>query len=64
VDNHKNLYVEPGDTVVLSSRIIPGNEKAIYRMINHFARRRCEELEAAKARGARAGCRAGASRAT
>ena len=42
VDNHKNLYVEPGDTVVLSSRIIPGNEKAIYRMINHFARRRCE----------------------
>jgi hypothetical protein len=29
------------------------------RMIAEFARRRCEELEAAKARGARAGCRAG-----
>jgi ribonuclease J len=39
VDNHKHLSVEPGDTVVLSSRIIPGNEKAIYRMINHLSRR-------------------------
>ncbi len=39
VDNHKNLSVEPGDTVVLSSRIIPGNEKAIGRMMNHLARR-------------------------
>ena len=39
VDNHKNLSVEHGDTVVLSSRIIPGNEKAIYRMINHLSRR-------------------------
>ena len=28
-----------GDTVVLSARIIPGNEKGIYRMINHFAKR-------------------------
>lgn len=39
VDNHKNLSVAHGDTVVLSSRIIPGNEKGIYRMINHFAKR-------------------------
>ena len=39
VDNHKNLSVETGDTVVLSSRIIPGNEKAIGRMMNHMARR-------------------------
>jgi ribonuclease J len=39
VDNHKHLSVESGDTVALSSRIIPGNEKAIYRMINHLARR-------------------------
>src|SRR5271157_4590339 len=39
VDNHKNISVEKDDTVVLSARIIPGNEKAIYRMINHFARR-------------------------
>ncbi len=39
VDNHKHLYLQPGDKVVLSSRIIPGNEKAIYRMMNHIARR-------------------------
>ncbi|HEV2202219.1 MAG TPA: ribonuclease J [Bryobacteraceae bacterium] len=39
VDNHKSLSVEPGDTVALSSRIIPGNEKAIYRMINHLSKR-------------------------
>src|SRR5690349_8416771 len=39
VDNHKNLYLERGDTVALSARIIPGNEKGIYRMINHIARR-------------------------
>ncbi len=39
VDNHKSLKIERGDAVVLSARIIPGNEKAIYRMINHVARR-------------------------
>jgi ribonuclease J len=39
VDNHKHVSVEAGDTVVLSSRIIPGNEKAIFRMIDHMARR-------------------------
>jgi ribonuclease J len=39
MDNHKSLSIEPGDTVALSARIIPGNEKAIYRMINHVSRR-------------------------
>ncbi|HUN88722.1 MAG TPA: ribonuclease J, partial [Terriglobales bacterium] len=39
VDNHKHAKIEKGDTVVLSSRIIPGNEKAIYRMIDHLFRR-------------------------
>src|SRR5437764_39474 len=39
VENHKHARIEPGDTVVLSSRIIPGNEKAIYRMIDHLFRR-------------------------
>src|SRR5205807_4463115 len=35
---------ERGDTVVLSSRIIPGNEKAIYRMIDHLFRREANVL--------------------
>jgi ribonuclease J len=44
VDNHKHISVERGDTVVLSSRIIPGNEKAIFRMIDHMARRGADVL--------------------
>jgi ribonuclease J len=39
VNNHKFARIEAGDTVVLSSRIIPGNEKSIYRMIDHLERR-------------------------
>jgi ribonuclease J len=39
VDNHKHAKIEKGDTVMLSSRIIPGNEKTIYRMIDHLFRR-------------------------
>lgn len=42
VDNHRNLSVKPGDTVVLSARVIPGNEKPIGRVLNHFARRGAE----------------------
>jgi ribonuclease J len=39
VDNHKHAHIEPGDTVVLSSRIIPGNESGIFRVIDHLSRR-------------------------
>ena len=39
VDNHEHAKIEKGDTVMLSSRIIPGNEKAIYRMVDHLFRR-------------------------
>jgi ribonuclease J len=39
VDNHKFAKINSGDTVLLSSRVIPGNEKAIYRVIDHLERR-------------------------
>jgi ribonuclease J len=40
VDSHRALSLEENDTVILSSRIIPGNEKQIYRMLDHMFRRR------------------------
>jgi ribonuclease J len=39
VDRHKDLELAGGDTVVLSSRMIPGNERAISRMMDHLYRR-------------------------
>ena len=35
----KTIEVEEGDLVILSARIIPGNEKPISNLINHFYRR-------------------------
>jgi ribonuclease J len=40
VDNHRLLTLDERDTVILSSRIIPGNEKAIFRMLDHMFRKR------------------------
>src|SRR5471030_619333 len=39
IDDHRHVKIGPDDTVVLSARSIPGNEKAIGRVINHLARR-------------------------
>jgi ribonuclease J len=39
VDNHKHAKIDAGDTVLMSSRVIPGNEKSIYRVIDHLERR-------------------------
>jgi len=39
VDDHRYVKLSPDDTVVLSARKIPGNEKAIGRVMNHLARR-------------------------
>ena len=39
VDNHRHAKIDAGDTVILSSRIIPGNEKSIFRVIDHLYRR-------------------------
>jgi len=42
MDDHKQLRIEEGDTVILSSKFIPGNEKAISDLINHLYRRGAE----------------------
>jgi ribonuclease J len=39
---HKWVHIEPGDTVVLSSSLIPGNEAAVYRTMNDLARQGAE----------------------
>jgi ribonuclease J len=39
IDDHRFVKVGPDDTVVLSARAIPGNEKAIARTMSHVARR-------------------------
>ena len=44
VNNHKFAKIDAGDTVVLSSRVIPGNEKSIYRMIDHLERREAKVI--------------------
>jgi ribonuclease J len=36
---HKQVMLTPGDVVVLSSRVIPGNERAISSLVNHLYRR-------------------------
>jgi ribonuclease J len=40
VDTHRLLTLNERDTVILSARIIPGNEKAIFRMLDHMFRKR------------------------
>jgi len=42
VGKHRHALIEEGDTVILSSRQIPGNEKAIFRMIDHLYKRGAE----------------------
>ena len=39
IDDHRFVKLAPSDRVVISARAIPGNEKAIGRVMNHIARR-------------------------
>jgi ribonuclease J len=48
--DHRWVRIEPGDTVVLSSSLIPGNEAAVYRTINDLARLGAEVYHKGNAR--------------
>jgi ribonuclease J len=39
IDDHRHIKIGDDDTVVFSARVIPGNEKAVGRVMNHLARR-------------------------
>ena len=39
IDDHRFVKLHPDDAVVISARVIPGNEKAIARTMSHIARR-------------------------
>jgi ribonuclease J len=36
---HKDLTVKEGDSVIISARVIPGNEGRVSRLVNHFCKR-------------------------
>ena len=45
IDDHRHVKLDADDTVVFSARKIPGNEKAIGRVMNHIARRGAEIID-------------------
>ena len=42
VDENKYFKIELKDTVIISARMIPGNEKSVLRMVNHLYKRGAE----------------------
>jgi len=50
VGEHKEVAVAPGDTVVISARAIPGNERSVSRLISNLYRRGCDVVHAGTAR--------------
>lgn len=41
---HKQLRIEPGDTIVLSSSVVPGNERAVAETINNLFKQGAEVI--------------------
>ncbi len=45
LNDHKDIHLETGDVVVFSARAIPGNERAIIRLVNHLVRRGAQVVQ-------------------
>jgi len=43
-DEHARVHLEAGDTVIFSSRAIPGNELSVFDLVNRFERRGLEVI--------------------
>lgn len=50
VDSHRDASILSGDTVVISARQIPGNEKSISRMMNHMFKKGAHVIDSSVAR--------------
>jgi ribonuclease J len=50
IGEHRDIAVAPGDTVVLSARVVPGNERAVSRLMSHLFRRGCDVVHPGTAR--------------
>jgi ribonuclease J len=50
LDEHRDVAVGPGDTVVLSARAIPGSERTVSRLMSNLYRRGCEVVHPGTAR--------------
>lgn len=49
VGDHGKVDMGPGDLVLLSSRVIPGNERAIGNLVNHVYRRGAQVIDSSSA---------------
>jgi ribonuclease J len=50
IDQHPAIHVGPGDTVVLSARAIPGNERSVSRLMGNLLRRGADVVHPGLAR--------------
>lgn len=50
LDNHKHIHITKNDTIVFSSKVIPGNERSIYRAYNLIAEKGAEIISEKEAK--------------
>jgi ribonuclease J len=48
LDKHKDFSIDPDDAIIMSARVIPGNETRISHLVNHFCRRGAKVFDEAR----------------